>query len=180
MKDWQILIDGVVATKLSPHPDSRGYVTELYREEWDTQVKPLQWNLMASKSNVLRGTHVHVTHSDYLTVCTGSVIIGLKDIRAGSQTYGKAQSLVMRNDDAMALTIPTGVVHGFFFPEPTNLLYGVSEYWNPADELGCMWNEPELGLSWPTQTPILSQRDQSAGSFQAMIEAFENARAAAS
>jgi dTDP-4-dehydrorhamnose 3,5-epimerase len=131
---------------------------------------------MTSNSNVLRGTHVHVTHSDYLTVCTGRVVIGLKDIRPDSQTYGKAQSIVFRGDDAVALTIPTGVVHGFYFSEPTILLYGVSEYWNPSDELGCMWNEPELGLSWPTKTPILSPRDQLAGSFQAMVEAFEKAR----
>lgn len=63
-----------------------------------------------------------------------------------------------------ALTIPHGVAHGFFFHEPSLHVYSVSEYWDLADELGCRWDDPALGIPWPDDDPVISARDAELGS----------------
>ncbi|WP_339833101.1 dTDP-4-dehydrorhamnose 3,5-epimerase family protein [uncultured Parvibaculum sp.] len=81
----------------------------------------------------------------------------------------------LRGTDAgnpVGVTIPTGVCHGFYFPEPSILVYSVTSYWSPDDELGCAWNAPELGLDWPVRNPVLSPRDRTAGSYQQMLDEY--------
>ena len=65
----------------------------------------------------------------------------------------------MRGEDLSALLIPPGVAHGFYFHEPSLHVYAVSEYWEPADELGCHWADDGLGLRWPDPAPLISERD---------------------
>jgi dTDP-4-dehydrorhamnose 3,5-epimerase len=74
--------------------------------------------------------------------------------------------------EPMAITIPPGVCHGFYFPVPSTLVYAVSAYWNPRDELGCRFDCAELGLQWPGAAPRLSDRDREAGSYRQMCDAF--------
>jgi dTDP-4-dehydrorhamnose 3,5-epimerase len=59
--------------------------------------------------------------------------------------------------------IPPGVAHGFFSPDGSIVMYGVSRYWDPADELGVRFDDPELSLDWPLPPngPVLSERDAS-------------------
>ena len=68
----------------------------------------------------------------------------------------------MKGDELKALTIPHGVAHGFYFHEPSAHMYSVSEYWNPADELGCHWADPALNIPWPVTSANISQRDAEA------------------
>ena len=80
------------------------------------------------------------------------------------------------NQHWIAITIPPGVAHGFCFSESSIFLYGVSSYWDPADELGCAWNDPAVGIEWPTREPILSARDAQAGSLKDMANKFVSRR----
>ena len=57
-------------------------------------------------------------------------------------------------------------------------VYAVSEYWSEVDELGCRFDSRGIGLDWPTAQPILSPRDDAAGSYEAMVAAFEAGTAA--
>jgi dTDP-4-dehydrorhamnose 3,5-epimerase len=57
------------------------------------------------------------------------------------------------------LIVPPGVAHGFYFFEPSIHIYGVSEYWNEADELGCHYADSDLGFIWPDKHPKISDRD---------------------
>ncbi len=144
---------------LSTHCDPRGSLTELFRAEWETGTSPLQWNFVESQARVLRGVHAHFKHSDYLILLRGHASIGLHDLREGSSTEGLSAMVEMRGEHLSALLIPPGVAHGFYFHEPSLHLYAVSEYWDPADELGCHWADAGLGLSWPDPSPLISERD---------------------
>ena len=170
------LIDGVTVTSLAPKSDGRGVFTEVFRAEWPTQIAPIQWNVVTNAANVLRGFHVHASHVDYLTVLDGELLLGLRDIRPESPTHGRAEMLSLNVEAAVAITTPPGVAHGFYFPRPSRVLCSVSHYWNIADELGCRWDDPEIGIRWPTSSPVLSERDQSAGSFREMVAQFLRGR----
>jgi dTDP-4-dehydrorhamnose 3,5-epimerase len=160
----QTLPEGVVLHPLASHRDERGSFTELFREEWATGIRPVQWNAVASEAAVLRGVHVHVRHADYLTVVRGRAIVGLRDLRAASATAGLATCIELSADAMAAIVIPTRVAHGFLFTEPSMHVYAVSHYWDVEDELGCHWADPELGIPWPAEAgePRLSPRDAAA------------------
>ncbi len=162
----------------TPHADERGVFAEIYRESWPTGVAPVQWNLVSSQPNVLRGFHVHVTHADYLMCVAGEMLLGLKDVRPESPTFGKVETHTLSEDKLAAAIIPPGIAHGFYFAKPAKHLYSVSHYWNMDDELGCRWDDPAIGISWGTKDPELSQRDQEAGSLEQMIGEFVKRRAA--
>jgi dTDP-4-dehydrorhamnose 3,5-epimerase len=158
-----MLPDGVRLAELTPHEDSRGVFTELYRVSWDAGVGPVQWNAVRSKTNVLRGVHVHHRHTDYLTLVLGRATIGLHDLRPDSPTDGLGTVVEMDAGRPTALVIPTGVAHGFYFHEPSIHVYAVSHEFDPADELGCRWDDSGLEIEWPCEAPLLSPRDDGLG-----------------
>ena len=174
-----MLPDGVELLRLEPHPDERGVFTELFRDSWGLGLVPVQWNAVRSEPNVLRGVHVHWRHADFLTVVSGRATIGLHDLRRGSPTEGAGTAVDLAADSPQALLIPTGVAHGFYFHEPSVHVYAVTHDWDPADELGCRWNDPELGIPWPCSDPMLSERDRDAGSLSALRDAWHAALATA-
>jgi dTDP-4-dehydrorhamnose 3,5-epimerase len=167
-------ISGVELVELTTHPDSRGSLTEVFRRQWYDKTDFLQWNLVNSLANTLRGVHVHVKHSDLLTCTMGHVLVGLHDIRDGSPTRGESTFVQLSARQMSALLVPPGVAHGFYFQAEASMLYAVSEYWSLNDELGCLWNDPELRLAWPAETPILSDRDRQAGSAEEMRMAWHS------
>jgi dTDP-4-dehydrorhamnose 3,5-epimerase len=162
--------EGVKLTTLTMHRDGRGWLTEIFRDEWRVGVEPLQWNVTMSEANVLRGVHVHHKHKDYLVVLQGRITVGLHDARPRSPTYGQAAMFEMSGDRLSAMRVPTGVMHGFYCHEKALYIYGVDAYFDPNDELGCHWADPRLAIPWPCRDPLLSERDRNAGSL-AEVEA---------
>src|SRR4051794_21842325 len=116
-------IAGIQLENLVSHGDARGSVTEIFRAAW-ASVNFVQWNFVRSRAGVLRGVHGHFRHSDYLIVLKGSALIGLRDVRQGSVSFGKTDLVSLKGEALQALTIPPGVAHGFYFPEPSLLIYG--------------------------------------------------------
>ncbi len=169
-------IDGVRLLNLHPHTDDRGTFIEIYRDEWVDETQPIQWNVVHSCENTLRGVHVHIYHHDYLTVLSGKMLLGLHDIRPESPTFGRSNMIELGTDPSDAILIPPGVCHGFYYFQPSTHLYAVSQYFDPTDELGCRFNCPELGLEWPAGTPLLSSRDKTADSYTAMCEKYLSGR----
>ena len=165
----QTLPVGVQRTELRMHRDERGWLTEVFRDEWRTGIHPVQWNMVYSHPGTLRGFHVHLAHYDYLIVPKGRLILGLKDLRSRSPTFQLSVMLDLSAEHPETVTIPPGVGHGFFFPAESILFYSVSEYWNPDDELGCRWDDPGLGLAWPVTSPLLSERDRTAPSLDELM-----------
>jgi dTDP-4-dehydrorhamnose 3,5-epimerase len=160
---------------LRPHGDERGSVTELFRQSWSTpeEPAPVQWNLLRSARNVLRGVHVHLTHFDNLVVLEGTMHLGLCDLREASPEFGRSSLIALRGEEPTMVVIPPGVAHGFYFDAPCLAVYGMSHYWAPeTDELGCLWNDPELNIPWPAScaSPLLSTRDRDAGSLATLLQ----------
>jgi dTDP-4-dehydrorhamnose 3,5-epimerase len=160
---------GVVLRPLETHVDRRGAFTEIFRDEWGTGVRPIQWNAVTSSARTLRGVHVHRRHDDYLLLLQGRASIGLRDLRLDSSTAGLVALIELSGRNLQALVIPTGVAHGFYFAEPSLHVYSVTEYWHPADELGCRWDDPDLAIPWPISDPILSPRDAGLGSLSDLL-----------
>jgi dTDP-4-dehydrorhamnose 3,5-epimerase len=150
---------GVSILPLRMHEDERGVFTEIFRRHWDPGLDVVQWNLVRSEAAVLRGVHVHRHHADYLVVASGRATFGLLDLRPGSPTEGLAACCDLGGDALAALVIPPGVAHGFLFHEPSLHVYAVTRYFDPSDELGCRWDDPELGIPWPFAPRLLSERD---------------------
>lgn len=166
------LPEGVAIRALTPKVDSRGSLTEVYRASWGMGCQPVQINAMSSVAGTLRGVHVHAQHADHLALIAGRMLLGLHDLRSESATRGTSWLIEIDAQQPQAVAIPVGVAHGFYFPVASVLVYGVSHYWDPADELGCRWDAAELNLAWPTRAPILSQRDAEAADYATMCRLF--------
>jgi dTDP-4-dehydrorhamnose 3,5-epimerase len=159
---------GVERRDLTPRDDPRGRLVEVFRRDWGLGFEPSQWNMVASEPRSLRGVHLHLDHDDLLLVARGTMLLGLADAREGSPEAGFRGLIELSGERPELVLVPAGVAHGFYFPAPGLLFYGLSAPWTPEDELGCRFDAPDLGLAWPDPNPILSPRDQAAGSWQAL------------
>lgn len=164
MTDRKPLPAGVVIRPLAPHADARGSLTEFYRESWKLGCKAAQWNLVISEANVLRGMHVHVRHNDHLVLIKGAMHLALYDMRPWSPTAKSGHVLTLSEEAPCAVAVPIGVAHAFYFPVPAILAYGSSREWDEGEDMGCRWDDPELGLAWRVNEPTVSRRDAAAGS----------------
>jgi len=163
-------VDGVALIALQTYADARGDLTELFRDTWVNE-RPVQWNLVESRANTLRGVHVHVRHADYVVPIAGTMIVGLCDLRPESRDFRTARMVELIGTARTLLRIPPGVAHGFCCPQEMTFCYGVTSYWDPdEDELGCRWDDPDLGLDWPLAAPLLSERDASAQPLAQLLE----------
>jgi len=160
---------GVRLTPLVRHEDERGSLIEVFRKYWRVGIVPVQWNFVSTKAGVLRGVHVHLRHQDYLVLAHGRAAIGLCDVRNGSPTMGMTALVELNAQSPQALFIPTGVAHGFYFYEDSVHFYAVSDYFNRGDELGCMWDDPDLRIAWPVESVTLSDRDKTLPSLQTLM-----------
>lgn len=159
------IIDGVVVVEPVIHTDDRGYFVETYRREWfGLGREMIQGNRGNRLAGSVVGLHYHLHQADYWYVPFGHVRVVLHDLREGSPTDGATEMLDMGEVDGgenshLGLFIPPGVAHGFASLTNCALTYLVDGYYNPADELGVLWDDPELGADWGIDDPILSERD---------------------
>ena len=160
-------IEGVGIWRPRRFVDERGVFAEIFRDDCGLRFRPVQWNCVNSIANVLRGVHLHFDHFDYWMVLQGRALVGLHDLRVTSPTHGRSVLWDWSAEGKLAaLEIPPGVAHGFYFPDDSLQLCGVSRLYDSRDELGCRWNDPALNIAWPAIEPILSDRDRSASSFE--------------
>lgn len=165
LHDTTAVPTGVRVMSLATHPDNRGDLTEVFRMEWIDSPPPIQWMVVRSEANALRGVHVHARHWDYYCVVSGELAVGLHDLRPGAAMARSTAMLLLSGQRLQLLTVPSGVAHGLYSPNPSTLLVGTSTYYDPADDRGCRWDARELGLEWPCTSPILSAKDRDAGSY---------------
>jgi dTDP-4-dehydrorhamnose 3,5-epimerase len=155
------LIKDVQIVTLTPFGDERGRFMETFRKEWFPQRswQIMQSNRSDSRAGVLRGLHYHFKQVDYWYVVNGKIRAGLFDMRPQSPTYGATQTIEMGEENQLGLFIPIGVAHGFVTLTDATLTYIVDNYYDSYDEFGVAWNDPEVGLAWGVETPVVSGRD---------------------
>lgn len=164
---------GVVIHDLTMNHDHRGWLTEVYRQSWSPSFLSLQWDAVVSHAGVLRGVHLHRRRTDYLLLLQGKMQVGLRDMRLNSPTQDLPCLVKMDALAQQALIIPPGIAHGIWFAEDSILMYGMNVYWDPDDELGCRWNDPALGIPWPCDSAITSDRDAGAPSYKELLASAE-------
>lgn len=149
--------------------DARGS----FQETWVAGKWPIesgnfvQDNLSVSRKSVLRGLHFQNPHGQgkLIFVVTGAIWDVAVDVRVGSPTFGQWVAEELSADNGAQLFIPRGFAHGFVvLSESAHVIYKCDELYTPSAELTLRWNDPELGIEWPIQDPILSPRDASASS----------------
>jgi dTDP-4-dehydrorhamnose 3,5-epimerase len=162
------LPQGVAVHELDCIADHRGSIVELDRRSWHPDDVPLQWTLCRSGPGVLRGPHLHKQHADRLVVLDGALVVGLVDVRRECSTPGLRSTFALA--PLRVLTIPPGVVHGFYSQTATTSLNATSHEFDPADDLEVRFDDPDLGLEWPTTDPLLSTRDRDAPTLSVLLE----------
>lgn len=155
------LIKDVQIVTLKAFADDRGRFIETFRKAWFPQRtwERIQTNRSDSKAGVLRGLHFHHHQVDYWYVPRGTIRVGLCDLRPSSPTFMATQTLEIGDDNQVGVFIPVGVAHGFFALTDATLTYLVDNYYDGDDEHGVAWNDPDLGVAWGAENPLLSPRD---------------------
>ncbi len=120
----------------------------------------VQSNRADRKEGALVGLHYHRHQADYWYVPFGRAMVVLHDLRASSATDRATLVLEIGEHDHRGVYIPPGVAHGFYALTDMTITYLVDHYYNPDDELGVAWDDPDLGVTWPSTTPELSGRDR--------------------
>ena len=159
--------------------DERGYFLETYQQQRYTAhgipAGFVQDNLSVSRQSVVRGLHYQLNRPQgkLIMVLQGEVVDLVVDIRLNSPTFGKWTKNTLSGADHVQLYVPPGFAHGFFVTSPQAVvLYKVTDYYQPGDEYGIFWNDPDLKIDWPSSQAILSARDQSFPRLRDIPQAF--------
>lgn len=155
-------IADVMVVEPEVHADSRGRLIETYRRSWFPLGREMvQANRSEKAAGAVVGLHYHLHQADYWLAPRGEVRVVLHDLRVGAATEGATETLTLSGDNGRGVFIPPGVAHGFASMTEVILTYLVDAYYNPDDELGVAWDDPEIGADWGMADPILSDRDRS-------------------
>jgi dTDP-4-dehydrorhamnose 3,5-epimerase len=146
--------------------DARGYFLETWREERYREVGIalpfVQDNLSRSSRGILRGLHLQNPNAQgkLVYVLVGEVFDVAVDVRVGSPNFGKWTGTTLSADDHRQLWIPPGFAHGFLVVSDVALFaYKCTTAYSARDELGVAWNDPAIGIPWPSGEPQLSAKD---------------------
>lgn len=167
MQIIETAIEGVVVVEPDVYGDHRGFFMETYqRRRYENNgilMDFVQDNLSYSKHGTLRGLHFQISHpqSKLVQVIQGEVFDVAVDVRVGSPDFGKWVGVMLSDSNKRQLFIPEGFAHGFcVVSDSAMFLYKCSDYYDPADEMGILWNDPVLDIEWPVVNPLLSDKDK--------------------
>ncbi|HVM32796.1 MAG TPA: dTDP-4-dehydrorhamnose 3,5-epimerase [bacterium] len=167
MRLLQEPLAGLKLIQLEPRVDSRGFFVEEYhaRRLADLGVDAdfVQDNRSRSSQGVLRGLHAQLQkpQGKLMRVLAGEIYDVALDGRPGSPTFGQWRGFSLKDSGFQLLYVPPGFFHGFCVLSPSaDVAYQCTDYYNPGDEVGVLWNDPELGITWPLASPLLSDKDR--------------------
>jgi dTDP-4-dehydrorhamnose 3,5-epimerase len=162
-------LEGPVLIEPIVFSDDRGFFAETYRREWPdvpSSAEFIQDNHSRSRRGVVRGMHFHIGHGvAKLVRCSrGRILDVVVDLRRGSPTYGQWEGFELDDELLRILYVPIGFAHGFcVLSEVADVHYKQTAYYDPAVERGIAWDDPEIGIGWPSELELtVSQRDAAA------------------
>jgi len=167
MKFVRLEIPDVVLIEPETIEDNRGSFFEVYRQDkFEAEGLPgifVQDNQSHSKHGVLRGLHAQLTkpQGKLVRALQGEIFDVAVDIRPGSPTFGRWVRAVLSAKNNCQLWVPPGFVHGFCVTsDSADVQYKCTDLYAPGDEIGVIWNDPEIGIEWPVESPILNAKDR--------------------
>ena len=122
-------------------------------EEAGLTMQFVQDNQSCSTKGVLRGLHFQkeFPQGKLVRVVKGSVFDVAVDLRSDSETYGKWFGVELTEENKKQFYIPEGFAHGFLvLSDIAEFCYKCTDFYHPGDEGGLAWNDPEIGIEWPT------------------------------
>lgn len=163
-----LTISDVVLVRPTRYRDDRGHLAEIYR---DTQfegagiVGPfVQDNLVRSRKHVLRGLHYQIpphAQGKLVSAVRGAIFDVAVDLRRQSPTYGAWVGQTLDGESGDMLWIPPGFAHGYCtLSDQADVLYKVTAHYAPEHDRGVRWNDPAIGIEWPVDEPLLSEKDR--------------------
>jgi dTDP-4-dehydrorhamnose 3,5-epimerase len=177
MKIHKTPLEGLLAIEPDCFKDERGFFLETYQQErykdagiTDTFV---QSNHSRSLKGVLRGMHYQVSkpQAQIITIMNGSVYYVCVDLRQQSINFGKWHGIELSNEGIMQMYMAPGFAGGFcVLSDIADLHYKVSGIYDPNDEGGLLWSDPDIGIQWPFKPTNITDRD---GNFPT-LEAIKN------
>lgn len=166
MKVISTEIDDLKIIEPAVFGDARGFFKETWSRdvyaEAGIDVEFVQDNVSSSAKGVLRGLHFQNPQGQgkLVQVLRGEVFDVAVDIRCGSPTFGKAVSVILSEDNHRQFYVPVGFAHGFCVLSETALFsYKCTDFYSPQTEGTVLWNDPDLGIDWPVDSPSLSEKD---------------------
>jgi dTDP-4-dehydrorhamnose 3,5-epimerase len=147
--------------------DERGYFIETFQEqryrEFGMALSFVQDNLSRSRQGTLRGLHLQSPHAQgkLVSVVEGEVFDVAVDVRVGSPTFGRWVGATLSDKNHHQLYVPPGFAHGFCVTSETALFsYKCTDLYHPECEVGVLFDDPELAISWPVAAPLVSAKDK--------------------
>jgi dTDP-4-dehydrorhamnose 3,5-epimerase len=164
--------------------DARGVFRETYNRERffenGISLDFVQDNQSCSfAAGTIRGLHFQsspAAQDKLIRVLRGSILDVAVDLRRSSPTYGKWVATKLSAHDGQQKLVPIGFAHGFCTLEPdTHVLYKVTAYYSPENDLGIVWDDPDLAIDWPVQPgkAVLSEKDARLPHFKSLPVYFE-------
>lgn len=150
------------------HRDPRGFFVETFQaaryRAFGMDVQFVQDNQSRSRRGTLRGLHWQTdehAQAKLVRVIAGEIFDVAVDVRPGSPTFGRWVGVHLSADNFRQMYLPAGFAHGFcVLSEDADVEYKCSAPYHSAAERGLMWNDPEIGIEWPIDAPVLSARDE--------------------
>ncbi len=151
------------------YTDERGYFLETWNmpryRDAGMSANFVQDNLSFSTRGVLRGLHFQNPNGQGKLISTirGEVFDVVVDVRVGSPTFGKWLGVSLSEENNRQIFIPPGFAHGFCVTSDAALFsYKCTDIYNPKTEISVLWNDPDIGIKWPVNEPIVSDKDSQA------------------
>jgi len=159
-------LEGMLILEPRIFEDERGYFMETHHRQRfqsaDIDCTFVQDNLSFSKKNVLRGLHFQKTkpQAKLIQAVSGGIFDVGVDLRKGSPTFGKWFGVVLSEENKRQFFVPEGFAHGFcVLSQSAHVAYKCSDFYDPQDEGGLHWSDPDIAIDWPLKDPILSAKD---------------------
>lgn len=160
-------LNGVLLIKPKVFSDDRGYFLESYRADIfninEIKINLVQDNISKSRKGTIRGLHYQVGEKAQSKLCQviyGRVLDVAVDIRFYSPTFGKHFAYELSDQNHFQIWIPAGFAHGFsVLSEEAIFYYKCSNYYSKEHERSIRFNDPDLGIDWKVENPLISEKD---------------------
>lgn len=168
MKAFETEIAGALIVEPDVFGDNRGWFMESYSKKKFAELgitdEFVQDNRsFSAKKGILRGLHCQtepMAQAKLLTCLNGAIADVAVDIRKGSPTYMKWVMVELTKDNKKFFYIPAGCLHGFVtLTDDVEVMYKVDKLYSPENDRSIKFNDPEIGVDWGIDNPILSQKD---------------------
>jgi dTDP-4-dehydrorhamnose 3,5-epimerase len=162
-------LSGVVLLQPKVFGDHRGFFMESYTKsklsDLGLDLEFVQDNhSLSEKAGTIRGLHYQTSPmatTKLVRALRGAILDVVVDIRTGSPTFSHWYSTIISAENKRQILVPKGFAHGMCtLVENTEIAYKVDQYYSPDHDEGFAWDDPEVGIEWPTSSPILSEKDK--------------------